>query len=317
MSKLEIPIPWNKDDSQPQSNHYKVKSAFIQFLSDIAYLIKAPVLLANILPVFTGYWLSLHFTNSSFGNHFLMFFFVITGSTLVMAGALVINNWYDHDIDKVMARTLKRPTVTGNIPLSSVYWLGISLSVLGFILLLFTTWSTVLYSFIGWFTYVVLYTMWTKRRYTLNTVIGSISGAVTPLIGWAAIAPVNHIVPIILFLLLFIWQMPHTFAIAIRKYEEYREARVAMLPVVHGFPITKRQTVVYIACLLPLPFYLGDLGTAFIGITTIMNFLWLALAFYGLFTKYDTKWATIVFLYSVNYITIVFLVMVIVTWPVG
>src|SRR5690606_6061656 len=116
----------------------------------------------------------------------------------------------------------------------------------------FTTLEATLYSLIGWFTYVVLYTFWSKRKYTINTIIGSVSGAVTPLIGWAAITSSYHIVPIGFFLILFIWQVPHTFAIAMRRVEEYRAAGVPMLPVVAGFEATKRQIFIYVACLLPL-----------------------------------------------------------------
>ncbi|WP_019376921.1 heme o synthase [Virgibacillus halodenitrificans] len=283
--------------------------------SDIKSLIKGPVLIANVLPVFSGFWLALYFSGSLITEQWPLLILIMLGSTLVMAGALVINNWYDVDIDEIMARTQNRPTVTGKISLKIVLWTGIVLSLAGFILLWFTTWEATLYAFIGWFTYVVLYTMWTKRKYTLNTVIGSISGAVSPLIGWAAIESAFHIVPIMLFAILFIFQMPHTFAIAIKKYEEYKAADVAMLPVVHGFSITKRQIVIYIACLLPLPFYLIQLGTLFITVATILNVGWLIIALRGFFMKDDQKWAHWIFLYSVNYITIIFVLAVVVTLP--
>lgn len=136
-----------------------------------------------------------------------------------------------------------------------VFTTGIVTTVFGFIMLVFINLETTLYAFIGWFTYVFLYTMWSKRRYTLNTVIGSVSGAVTPLIGWSAVDNAVHIVPLTLFLLLFIWQIPHTFAIAMKKCEEYRAAGVPMLPVVYGFNMTKRQMFIYIAALLPLPLF--------------------------------------------------------------
>ncbi|QOY36598.1 heme o synthase [Anaerobacillus isosaccharinicus] len=286
-------------------------------ITDLKSLLKLPVLIANVLPVFTGFWLALYFSNASFNDYLGMFLLTIIGSTLVMAGALVLNNWYDVDIDSIMARTKKRPTVTGNIPLKVVLIIGIILTLLGFILLLFTTVEATIYAFIGWFTYVFLYTMWSKRKYTLNTVIGSVSGAVTPLIGWTAIASGFHIVPIILFSILFIWQMPHTFAIAMRKCEEYRAAGVAMLPVVHGFKMTKRQMLVYVACLLPLPIYLLELGTTFFVIATLLNLIWLGICINGLFMRDDEKYAYINFLYSVNYITILFLLMILVTSPVS
>ncbi len=313
MYKHEIPSPQKVTKA---SASFSKKQNASTLLADLKSLLKAPVLIANVLPVLTGFWLALYFSNATFYEYWGMFLFTIIGSTFVIAGALVLNNWYDVDIDKVMARTKKRPTVTGNFPLKLVLIIGISLSILGFTLLFFTTLEAVLYAFIGWFTYVVLYTMWSKRKYTLNTVIGSVSGAVTPLIGWTVIAPGFHIVPIILFSILFIWQMPHTFAIAMRKYEEYKAAGVAMLPVVHGFKITKRQIVVYVACLLPLPFYLIELGIAFVVIATLLNLIYLGISISGLFTKDDQKYAYISFLYSVSYITILYLLMVLMTLPI-
>lgn len=285
-------------------------------IADLKSLFKGIVLIANVLPVLTGFWLALHFSNTTLATNWGVFLLTMAGSTLVMAGALILNNWYDVDIDTVMERTKKRPTVTGNISLKTVLILGIALSIIGFTVLYFTTFEAVIYAFIGWFFYVILYTMWSKRRYTLNTVIGSVSGAVTPLIGWTAIAPGYHMVPIVLALILFIWQMPHTFVIAMKKYDEYKAAKVAMLPVVRGFAFTKRQIVVYVACLLPLPFLLGSLGTVFIVIATVLNVGWLIASLTGFTTKDDLKWAHMMFLFSVNYVAILFLSMIIVTLPI-
>lgn len=310
MSNHEIPS-LQKGRKSIISNQRRTSS----IIRDLKLLFKAPVLMANVLPVFAGYWLALHYTNASFAANLDVMLLTIVGSTLVMAGALALNNWYDVDIDTVMDRTKNRPTVTGNISLNTVLTIGIALTGLGFILLLFTTVEATVYAFVGWITYVFLYTMWSKRRYTLNTVIGSISGAVTPLIGWTAIAPGFQRVPMVLFLILFIFQMPHTFAIAIKKYKEYKAAGVAMLPVVRGLAVTKRQMVIYIACLFPLPFLLATLGTTFIVIATLLNVGWLIVSISGFFTKDDLKWAHVNFLFSVNYITIMFLMMIIVTLP--
>lgn len=111
----------------------------------------------------------------------------LIGSSLIIAGSCAINNWYDRDIDHLMERTKVRPTVTGKIQPSQALWSGILLVALGLIMLLMTTVMAAVIGFIGVFTYVVLYTMWTKRRYTINTVVGSVSGAVPPLIGWTAV----------------------------------------------------------------------------------------------------------------------------------
>lgn len=301
------------DKAETPSSSLRNVSTANSFLADFKELFKGIVLISNVLPVFTGFWLALYFTDVPFRDHWEVFVLVILGSTCVMAGALILNNWYDVDIDSVMARTQKRPTVTGHISLRAVLVLGIVLSIAGTILLLFTTIEAAIYAFIGWFTYVILYTMWSKRKYTLNTIIGSVSGAVTPLIGWAAIEPANHIVPIGLFLILFIWQIPHTFSTAIKKYDEYKDAGVAMLPVVHGIAITKRQMLVYIACLLPMPILLVSLGATFVIVATLLNVGWLILSFRGFFVEDNWRWAHQNFIYSLCYLTIIFLLSVVVT----
>ena len=190
-------------------------SKLINFFTDIKYLLKGKVLVANVLPVFTAYWLALHFNNESFSDHWLLFVLTMIGSTLVISGALMFNNWFEHDLDKKMDRTRRRPTVTGSFTLKGVLTAAIITTAAGMLMMMFTTLEAALYSFLGWFFYVVLYTFWSKRRYTINTIIGSISGSFTPLIGWAAIAPANHVIPVSLFYILFIWQIPHTLAIAI------------------------------------------------------------------------------------------------------
>ncbi|WP_306798587.1 heme o synthase [Oceanobacillus saliphilus] len=308
----------NSKDSYHSQKHPEINSPIqnTTLIKDIKSLIKFRVLIANVLPVFVGFWLALYFSGGSFSENIGTFILALGGSTFLMGGALILNNWYDADIDKMMERTKNRPTVTGNFPLKKVLVIGIMASAAGGILLLFTTVESAIYGFIGWFTYVVLYTIWSKRRYTMNTLIGSVSGAVTPLIGWGAVETAIHPVPIVLFLLLFIWQIPHTFTIAIKKHDEYKAAGVAMLPVVHGIEITKRQMVVYIICLLPLPFLLASLGLVFVVASTILNITWLIIAVRGFFTDDNWKWAHMNFLYSVNYLTVIFLMMVLVTLPI-
>ncbi|MBO1002871.1 protoheme IX farnesyltransferase [Pseudogracilibacillus auburnensis] len=292
------------------------KQSMRTILTDIKSLVKGIVLIANVLPILSGYWLALFFTNASFLDYWDKFLYMTIGGTLLMAGALILNNWYEVDLDREMKRTQQRPTVTGNFSLKTVLTMGIISSLLGLGMLFFTNLEAVVYGFLGWFTYVVLYTFWSKRRYTLNTVIGSISGAFTPLIGWATVTSAYHIVPIILFIIMFIWQIPHTFAIAMRRYEEYKAANVPMLPVVYGFDMTKRQSAVYVACLLPLPLFLTSLGTPFVMITSILNIVWLVIAIRGLFKKDDIKYANSMFYYSLTYLTIVFGMMIVITLPI-
>lgn len=283
------------------------------FFADIKALIKIGIINSNLITVFTGYWLALHFSGMTFRENWDTFLLTMFGSALVIGGGCILNNWYDVDIDPVMKRTKNRPTVTGNISLQTALITGIGATVLGLMLLLLTTVTAAVIAFIGWFAYVILYTIWSKRRYTLNTAIGSLSGAVPPLIGWTAIHPQPHVIATVLFLIMFIWQTPHFLALAMKKCEEYRAADIPMLPVVYGFAFTKRQIVVYIACLLPLPFYMMSLGTVFVVIATVLNVIWLIMGISGFFMKNDLKWANMIFIYSLNYMTILFVLMVIVT----
>lgn len=303
----------NKAESTHTMDNTAVpKQKSTSVISDLKSLVKIGIVNSNLITTFVGFWLALHFMNGSILDHWGALLLTMLGSGFVIAGGCVLNNWYDVDIDPVMSRTMKRPTVTGTISMEVVLTLGIVLTLTGHILLMFTTKEAVLIAFFGWFTYVVLYTMWSKRKYTLNTVVGSFSGAVPPLIGWAAVNPNFHIVPVVLFLIMFIWQTPHFLALAMKKCEEYKSAGIPMLPAVYGFEFTKRQIVVYIACLLPLPFFMASLGTAFLVIATLLNVGWLILGFSGFFAKDDLKWANRIFIYSLNYLTILFVLMAVV-----
>ncbi|SET86257.1 protoheme IX farnesyltransferase [Salinibacillus kushneri] len=284
--------------------------------SDFLALIKIGIINSNLMTTFAGFWLALFVTqSSSFFLYWDVFILTMTGTAFVIAGGCVLNNYYDQDIDQKMSRTKERPTVTGTMSNSLILKLGIGFSVFGLILLWLASPMAALFGFLGWFTYVVLYTMWSKRRYTINTIIGSFSGAAPPLIGWFAVDTSFHPIAFVLFLILFIWQTPHFLSLAMLKTEEYKEAGIPMLPVIHGFSITKRQMTIYIACLLPLPFYFGSLGTIFLVLASILNIGWLILSISGFFTKDDLKWAKRMFIYSLNYLTIISLAMVIATIP--
>lgn len=281
--------------------------------ANIKSLFKGLVLISNVLPIFAGFWLALFFTNTPLHSEWPTLLIVFLGGTLIVGGALVINNWYEVDLDREMKRTINRPTVTGAFSLKSVLAIGVILTIIGFAILTLTTWEALLYAFIGWFTYVVLYTFWSKRKYTLNTVIGSISGAVTPLIGWAAVTSAMDIVPMGLALILFLWQIPHTFAIAIKRRDEYKAAGVPMLPVARGIKVTKQQMFIYVLCLLPIPFFLRELGLIFMTIATLLNAGWIVVCLKGFSAENDYKWAHTSFIYSLNYLLILFITMIAVT----
>jgi len=298
-----------QDIQEPNSPKLVESSVMKDFLS----LIKIGIVNSNLITTFTGLWLALHFMGLGFIENIDIVLYTLLGSSLIIAGSCSINNFFDRDIDHLMDRTKNRPTITGKISPQQALIIGVFFTLLGTVILSFTTITATVIGLIGVITYVFLYTMWSKRNYTINTVIGSISGAVPPLIGWAAVDPNLNTVAWVLFLIMFIWQPPHFLALAMKRCEEYRAAGVPMLPVVYGFEVTKRQMVVWVACLLPLPFYLYSLGLPFLILATILNVGWLVLGIYGFKMKDDIKWAKFMFVYSLNYLTILFVAMVIVT----
>ncbi|MGO4887921.1 heme o synthase [Anaerobacillus sp. MEB173] len=279
---------------------------------DFLTLTKIGIVMSNLITTFTGIYLASIYTGVSLLDNIAVVIFALLGAALVMAGACCLNNYIDRDIDHLMERTSTRPSVTGRIPANQVLWVGLGLSGLGMIFLLLTTPVAALFGIIGLLVYVVIYTMWLKRTHSLNTIVGSISGAVPPVIGWAALDPGLHPYAWGLFLIMFLWQPPHFLALAMKRCEEYRAAGIPMLPVVAGFEMTKRQMAWYVAALIPISLLLYPFGIVYTVIAAILGFGWLALSFAGFKMKDDIKWARLMFVYSLNYLTIMFILMIIV-----
>lgn len=279
---------------------------------DFLALIKIGIIKSNLITTFTGLWLALHFSGLSFIANLDTVFLTLLGSALIIGGAGTLNNYIDRDIDHLMERTKARPTVTGKMDFLRVLLLGLALVTVGTILLAFTTFTAAAIGLFGVFAYVVVYTF-SKRHFVSNTIIGSFSGAVPPLIGWAAIDANLSLLAWLLFVIMFIWQPPHFYALAMRRCEEYRRAGIPMLPVVKGFKRTKISINLWVFSLMPIPFFLTSLGTPLVILTIILNIGWLILGLYGFKMKDDIKWAKGMFIYSLNYLTILFVSMVIVT----
>ena len=280
---------------------------------DFLALIKIGIVNSNLITTFTGIWLAIYVTNKSFFEHLDILFFTLIGSAFIMAGSCSLNNYIDRDIDHLMERTKGRPTVTGKMNPSKVAIMGFLFIMIGLFFLALTTLTATIIGIIGVLSYVVIYSMWSKRQYVSNTIVGSISGAVPPLIGWAAVDPNLDIMAWMLFLIMFAWQPPHFYALAMRRVEEYRTAKIPMLPVVKGFATTKRHIFFWIICLMPLPFFMNELGISFIVLATILNIGWIVTGIYGSKFKDDIKWAKLMFVYSLQYLTIMFVSMVIFT----
>ncbi|ALS21820.1 MULTISPECIES: heme o synthase [Paenibacillus] len=279
-----------------------------QTLSKIlAQTMKTGIIKSNLIPMFAGLTLALYTYQIRLLEKFPEMIFALIGSILVMGAAGAFNNLYDRDIDSIMERTKNRPTVTGEIKPKAVLWLGIFMSVFGIVTLALTTPLAAFLGFLGLFFYVVPYTMWSKRRTIYNTEVGSISGAMPPLIGWAAIYPdITHPAILGLFVITVIWQMPHFYAIAIRKHDEYKAAKVPMLPVVKGIKRTYIQTNIYLIVLIAASFLFGSLSLGLMLVALLLSVLWLILSIFG-YKKMDSeRWAKSMFVYSLLHMTILF-----------
>ncbi|EMT50079.1 MULTISPECIES: heme o synthase [Brevibacillus] len=297
-----------KDEKIDTNIQQALSTAPKQTLSKIlAQTVKTGIIKSNLIPMFAGLTLALYTYKISPFEKLPEIILAFVGSSLVMGAAGAFNNLYDRDIDSVMERTKNRPTVTGEIEPKTVLWLGIVMTILGLAALAWTTPLAALLGFLGLFFYVVPYTMWTKRRTIYNTEVGSISGAAPPLIGWAAIHPdITHPAILGLFVIMVIWQMPHFYAIAIRKHDEYKAAKVPMLPVVKGVRRTYIQTNVYLVVLIATSFLLGSLSLGLMLVALLLSVAWLILSVYGYKKMDPEKWAKSLFLFSLLHMTVLF-----------
>ncbi|RYM07285.1 protoheme IX farnesyltransferase [Sporolactobacillus sp. THM7-7] len=284
-------------------------------VKDVLTTVKMGIVNSNLITAVAGVWLALYFTGQSFADFAVPIFCALAGAALVMAGGCSLNNYIDRDIDQMMSRTEKRPSATGKFESRKVLAMGLGLSASGLTALFLASPTAAMFGLIGLVVYVVIYTMWFKRTHSLNTIVGSISGAVPPVIGWAAVDPsLTSPVPWLLFLIMFLWQPPHFLALAIKRVEEYRRAGIPMLPVVAGFEVTKRQMIVYVAVLLPASLLLYPLGIVYTAIAAAIGIGWLVCAVYGLYAKDTIRWSRIMFVASLNYMVILFSAMIVSTF---
>ncbi|MBU7593007.1 heme o synthase [Metabacillus halosaccharovorans] len=273
----------------------------------LALTIKTGIIKSNLIPMFAGLTLSLYTYQYGLLEKLPDIIFALIGSILVIGAAGAFNNLYDRDIDAIMQRTKNRPTVTGEINPKVVLWLAIFMSIFGILALSLTTMLAAFLGFLGLFFYVIPYTMWSKRKTVYNTEIGSISGAMPPLIGWAAIHPdITHPAILGLFVISIIWQMPHFYAIAIRKHDEYKAANVPMLPVVKGVKRTYIQTNIYLIILIGSSFLFSSLSIGLMLVALLLSVIWLLISIYGYKRMDSEKWAKSLFIFSLIHMTILF-----------
>lgn len=236
----------------------------------------------------------------------------MVGLSLVIASAGLLNNYLDRRYDEKMERTKNRTIAFKLICAKNIPFLASFLGILGFaFLVIYTNPITVLLALIGFFTYLALYAFW-KYRSVHGTIVGSLAGAMPPVIGYCAVKGEIDLAVIILFTIMLLWQMPHFFAIAIHHLKDYAIAKVPVLPVVKGIYATKVHMLCYMITFVLstflLPFF-GYTGLYFIIGASILGFFWIAMCIQGFWRQDSEVWSKSIFRFSLLDIMLLFLLM--------
>ena len=244
---------------------------------------------------------------------FMSAFLGIFATTAIVAGACAINCYMERDVDLLMLRTANRPLPRKRIPKNHAINFGLFLIIVFTpVLYAATNWITAFLAFIATIVYVGIYTP-LKRKSSWSLVVGAIPGAIPPLMGWTMVTGVIDTMGLVLFGILFIWQLPHFMAIATFRLEEYKKAGLVVTPIVNGLSVTKYSIFVYTLLLMMLsfvPLYLMNHGTTYLVFSALIGALFLALAFYGLFIQNEGQikhWARRYFWGSIMYLPVLFL----------
>jgi len=264
---------------------------------------KPGIIMGNLIYVAGGFFLA-----SRGEIDWILMLATVIGLSLVVASGCAINNYVDRDIDAKMQRTRNRVTVNGEMSGKAAFFHGVVLGIIGFALLAyFTNWVAVAFAVFGYVVYVGLYTLYFKRKSVYGTFVGSLSGAVPPVVGYCAAAGQFDAGAAILLTMFCIWQMPHSYAIAIFRYKDYEAAGIPVLPVSQGIAKAKRHIIFHIAlfaivaALLPLT---GYVGIGFMVVALATSLWWLAMALRGYRPGIDVNgWARQVFFFSIITVT--------------
>ncbi len=267
------------------------------------YLLTKPkILVGNLITTVAGFALAC----TAAGVNFLLFLETLVGLGLVIASACVCNNYIDRHTDQKMKRTQSRPLVKGLISNRSALIFAAFTGISGLaILAYFANLLAAGTALIGFLVYVGFYSL-LKTQTTYATLVGSISGAIPPVVGYVAVSGRLDLAAALLFAILVLWQMPHFYSIAIYSFDDYSAASIPVLPIARGIPTAKKHIFIYIvAFLLCVPFLtvLGYTGYAYLVVALVSGGIWLWYGYQGFKAKNDASWARSMFVVSLITIT--------------
>tara|TARA_Y100000590_G_scaffold26743_1_gene30094 strand:+ start:521 stop:1426 length:906 start_codon:yes stop_codon:yes gene_type:complete len=245
--------------------------------------------------------------------NFLNAIFSLAAVALGSGAAGALNMWYESDLDSIMTRTCLRPIPSGKLTKNQALIFGILSSITSVIILfIFSNFFAALILTITILFYVFIYTIWLKRKTPQNIVIGGASGALPPIIGWAIATNGIALEPIILFLIIFIWTPSHFWALSLYKSEDYRKAKIPMLPITSGINTTKFNIFLYALILFPVaisPYFLNFSGLIYFFVSAVLSSYYLFISYKLLKEKNsmkEKKLATKLFGYSILYLFLIF-----------
>ena len=259
--------------------------------------------MGNLISVAGGFFLA-----AKGSVDFALLIATAIGLSLVVASGCAINNCIDRDIDSRMQRTRNRVTVTGAMSLRAALAHGAVLGMFGFgILAYWTNAVAVFFAALGYVVYVGVYSLYMKRNSVYGTLVGSLSGAVPPVVGYCAVSGSFDAGAAVLLLMFSLWQMPHSYAIAIFRYNDYEAANIPVLPVAQGISKAKLHIALYIVAFglaTVLLSVLGYAGYGFLAVACATSLWWLGMALRGWRIDVDDiGWARQVFVFSIITIT--------------
>lgn len=267
-------------------------------------LTKPGILFGNFVTTLGGFFLA-----AQGQIDFLLLTYTLFGTLLVVASGCVFNNVIDQDIDHKMQRTQNRALVKKTISPHIALIFATILGILGFsVLWFFVNPYAFGFAVLGFFVYVVLYSLWSKRHNIHQTVIGSFSGASPPVIGYTAITGEFDLAALILFLAYAFWQMPHSWGIAIYRFDDYKNAGIPILPVARSIRRTKIECIIYMVLFMICVniLYIYDYTNIWsVIVNNVLCGYWIYLGWIGFKAKNEQQWAKRFFLFSVILITII------------
>ncbi|MFP1821369.1 heme o synthase [Lonsdalea quercina] len=264
---------------------------------------KPGIIFGNLISVIGGFLLA---ANGSID--YPLFIATLLGVSLVVASGCVFNNVIDRDIDKKMERTKNRVLVRGLISLKVTLAYATLLGIAGFALLYVAANPLAMWlAVIGFIVYVGVYSLYMKRHSVYGTLIGSLSGAAPPVIGYCAVSNQFDAGALILLLIFSLWQMPHSYAIAIFRFKDYQAANIPVLPVVKGISVAKHHITLYILAFMIATLMLslgGYAGYKYLVVAAAVSLWWLGMALSGYKNLNDDRlWAKKLFVFSIVAIT--------------